>query len=134
MTRTSPRLLPIAVAAIAVLGLSACSSASVGSAAGGGAAASAAAADYSSIVPTGDVLAASKELVAASIGATEGFTPPSTGPTAQKAGAKIAFVGSDLTNGGVNAVSSGVMEAAGVIGWTVDSTTARRQRRGAPTR
>lgn len=77
-------------------------------------------ADFSSIIPDGDIVQFSKDLVDASLNATEGFTPSSTGPTAQQAGAKIAFVGSDLTNGGVNAVSQGVQEAAAVIGWTVD--------------
>ena len=77
-------------------------------------------ADFSSIIPDGDIVQFSKDLVDASLNATEGFTPLSTGPTAQKAGAKIAFVGSDLTNGGINAVSQGVAEAAAVIGWTVD--------------
>lgn len=76
--------------------------------------------DFSSIIPDGDIVQFSKDLVEASLNATEGFTPSSSGPVAQQAGAKIAFVGSDLTNGGVNAVSQGVTEAAAVIGWTVD--------------
>ena len=76
--------------------------------------------DFSSIIPKTDIVAFSKTLVNASLNATKGFTPESTGPKAQKAGAHVAFVGSDLTNGGVNTVLSGVQEAAKKIGWTVD--------------
>lgn len=67
-----------------------------------------------------DVVANAKALVEASVKATEGFTPPTGGPTAQAPGAKIVYVASDLTNGGINAVAQGVQEAAEVIGWTVD--------------
>ncbi|SDH83211.1 substrate-binding domain-containing protein [Agrococcus jejuensis] len=76
--------------------------------------------DFASIIPDGDIVAASQEIVDASLDATEGFTPPSEGPQAQQSGATIAFVGSDLTNGGINAVAEGVEEAAEAIGWTVN--------------
>lgn len=105
------------------LGLTACSSASVGAGSGAatGSSAPAAGADFSSILPTGDALEFSKKLVETSLSASDGFTPPSTGPTAQKPGAHIAYVGSDLTNGGINTVGEGVQEAAAAIGWTIDS-------------
>ncbi|PPI56833.1 substrate-binding domain-containing protein [Rathayibacter toxicus] len=113
--RHRSRLLPIAaLSVLGILGLSACSSGSVGGAT------TRFSADYSSIIPQGDLVQASKDLVAKSLAATQGFSPDGTGPTAQKSGARIAFVGSDLTNGGVNAVASGVREAAPVIGWTID--------------
>jgi ribose transport system substrate-binding protein len=113
--------LPLALA----LGLSACSSQSVGSGGSGGDATgtpSASATDdqFASILPTGDAVQFSKDLVDASLNATEGFTPPSTGPTAQQPGAHIAYVGSDLTNGGIITVGDGVEEAAEAIGWIVD--------------
>ncbi|WP_194164867.1 substrate-binding domain-containing protein [Pseudactinotalea sp. HY160] len=63
----------------------------------------------------------SKTLVESNLDSTEGFTPPSDGPTAQAPGTHIAYVGSDLTNGGINTVYSGVQEAAEAIGWVVDS-------------
>jgi len=109
----------VALPTALVIGLSGCASESVS---GGNSAPPAAAAseDFSSIIPEGDIVQFSKDLVEKSLNATEGFTPSATGPTAQQPGAKIAFVGSDLTNGGVNSVSSGVAEAAKAIGWTVD--------------
>lgn len=76
--------------------------------------------DFSSIIPRGDIVAASKKMVATSLSAARGFTPPSTGPKAQQPGAKIAFVAGDLSNGGHNATSKAVQEAARVIGWTVN--------------
>jgi ribose transport system substrate-binding protein len=108
----------IAIPTALIIGLAGCASGTVS----GGATATPTKAgeDFSSIIPSGDIVQFSKDLVSASLNATKGFTPPSTGPAAQKPGAKIAFVGSDLTNGGVNAVSQGVQEAAKVIGWTVD--------------
>jgi len=75
---------------------------------------------YASIIPKGDIVAASKKLVADSLSASTGFTPKNTGPKAQQGGATVAFVGSDLTNGGVNTVSQGVKEAAKVMGWSVN--------------
>lgn len=102
-----------------LVALTACSSGSV-SGAKPGATTSAAAADYSSIIPKGDIVAASKELVSNSLNASKGFTPNTDGPKAQKPGATIAYVGSDLTNGGVNAVATGLKEAGDVMGWTVN--------------
>lgn len=109
----------VAVATTALaLTLSACSSGSVSDS--GDTPAPPTSSDFASIIPEGDIVAASKEIVENSLNASEGFTPPSTGPTAQQEGARVAFVGSDLTNGGVNTVSQGVVEAAETIGWTVD--------------
>jgi ribose transport system substrate-binding protein len=109
----------VALPTALVIGLSGCASESVSS--GSTTAPTAdSAEDFSSIIPDGDIVQFSKDLVDSSLNATEGFTPLSTGPAAQQPGAKVAFVGSDLTNGGVNAVSSGVTEAAAAIGWTVD--------------
>jgi ribose transport system substrate-binding protein len=65
------------------------------------------------------VVAAARNLVAASLSATSGFTPPRTGPPAQAPGATIAYVAADLTNGGIDAVATGVKEAAARIGWKV---------------
>lgn len=110
--------LPTALA----IGLSGCASGSVSGGDSGATAPPATSSDgrFASIIPDGDIVQFSKDLVSASLNATEGFTPLSTGPVAQKPGATIAFVGSDLTNGGINAVSQGVEEAAAVIGWTVN--------------
>ncbi len=126
-------------AALATLALAACGSgASVaeqsgsgtaptptgGASTGASAAASptptASAQDFSSIIPKGDIVAASKAMVATSLSAAKGFTPPATGPKAQQPGSKIAFVAGDLSNGGHNATSKAVQEAAKVIGWTVN--------------
>ncbi len=109
----------VALPTALVIGLSGCASESVS----GGDSTSPAtdsADEFASIIPDGDIVQFSKDLVEASLNATEGFTPSDTGPEAQQAGAKIAFVGSDLTNGGVNAVAQGVQEAVDVIGWTLD--------------
>ena len=106
--------IPVAAAMI----LTGCSSGSVGG--GTTSSPSASANDYSSIIPSGDIVAASKKLVTESLSASTGFTPKSTGPKAQKPGATIAYVSSDLTNGGVNTVAEGVKEAAAVIGWKVN--------------
>jgi ribose transport system substrate-binding protein len=65
------------------------------------------------------VVTAARALVAASVSASVGFTPPETGPKAGARGATIAYVAADLTNGGVNAVATGVKEAAAKIGWRV---------------
>jgi len=122
MTHSSTHRRWLAIAAIPIalgLALSACASGSV-SGGTGSPKPSASGEDFSSIIPKGDIVAFSKSLVDASLNATKGFTPESTGPTAQKAGAHIAYVGSDLTNGGINTVLTGVQEAAKVIGWTVD--------------
>ncbi len=105
------------------LAMAGCSSQSVSSAAPSADTSASSAASsggpFDSIIPTGDVVQASKDLVAKSLAGSEGFTPPSTGPTAQQPGAKIAFVAGDLSNGGHNATSKAVTEAAKVIGWTV---------------
>lgn len=136
MTIASKRRVLLAALALPValtLGLTACSSGSVGGAAGGGGDSSASAApeeDFSSILPTGDAVEFSKELVEKSLTASEGFTPPGTGPTAQKPGARIAYVGSDLTNGGINTVGEGVTEAAAAIGWSVDSYDGKASAQG----
>lgn len=121
MKRTNLRRGALAFAAIPValaVVLTGCASGSVG----GGASpkASASSNPYASIIPSGDIVAASKKLVDDSLNATTGFTPKDSGPKAQSPGATIAFVGSDLTNGGVNTVSQGVEEAAKVIGWKVN--------------
>lgn len=118
---TIGRIAVASVAVAAVIGLSACSSGSVSGAKPGATATTAAASsDFSSIIPKGDIVAFSKSLVANSLNASKGFTPSGDGPKAQKPGAKIAYVGSDLTNGGVNAVATGLKEAAAVMGWTVN--------------
>ncbi len=108
------------LAIVTMVGMSACSSESVSGDAPASSESASPSNDYASIIPDGDIVAFSKELVANSLNASEGFTPPSDGPEAQKPGAKIAYVGSDLTNGGVNAVAVGLQEAAAVMGWTVD--------------
>jgi len=64
-------------------------------------------------------VAAARTLVEASLTASSGFTPSATGPKAQAPGAIIAYVAADLTNGGINAVATGVKEAAAKIGWKV---------------
>lgn len=74
---------------------------------------------FSSIIPPGDIVEFSKDLVTKSLAASEGFTPPSTGPKAQKPNATIAYVAGDLSNGGHNAMSKSVEEAGAAIGWTV---------------
>lgn len=122
------RLLTALAGATLALSMAACSSASVGSAsqsaapagsAGASGSASASGGQFASIIPSGDIVAASKDLVAKSLAGSEGFTPPSTGPKAQQPGAKIAFVAGDLSNGGHNATAKAVTEAATVIGWKV---------------
>lgn len=118
MIRRHRMLAALALPLAAGVLLSGCSSESVG---GDDAPdASEESSDFASIIPEGDIVAASQEIVDASLAATEGFTPSSEGPAAQQPGATIAFVGGDLTNGGINAVAQGVEEAAGVIGWTVN--------------
>ena len=119
-----PRRTAITLAGLSLAGVAAgCSSQSVGSASGSaapaGGASSAAAGKFDSIMPTGDTTAFSKSLVTKSLAGNEGFVPPSTGPKAQKSGAKIAYVAGDLSNGGHNAIGKAVTEAAKVIGWTV---------------
>lgn len=121
-------LAAVAAPLVLAIGLAGCSSNSVG----GGTSTPAASdsAKFASILPKGDPVQFSKNLVAASINATQGFTPPSTGPTAQKPGAHIAYVGSDLTNGGINTVAKGVQEAAKAIGWIVDEYDGKASAQG----
>jgi ribose transport system substrate-binding protein len=128
MSRARLRSLAVVAAVGTTLtALAACGSASVG----GGTASSAAAPAASSAAPAPSAAASSaaaaadplvaeaKKFVEESLAAKAGFTPPATGPKAQKAGSTIVFVAADLTNGGINAVSKGVQEAAAKIGWKV---------------
>src|SRR5580765_755029 len=113
-----------AVLLAASTALAGCASPPVGSGKGGngqsGGPAKNDPARFAAIIPQGDIVAASKKLVHSSLTATEGFTPPTSGPKGQQRGATIAYVGSDLTNCGINAVAKGVKEAAAVLGWTVN--------------
>ncbi len=119
-------LLAAGLAVPATLALASCASGSVAdqagasSSSGGEGTAPGTTEGFDAILPEGDPVAFSKDLVATSLEAREGFVPPSSGPSAQQAGATIAFVGSDLSNGGVNATAAAVREAAAVIGWGVD--------------
>lgn len=117
--RTKRRLILAAIAlpVALTLGLTGCNSPKVG--AGGGKTEQES--DFSAILPTGDAVDYSKKLVDRSLNSTEGFTPPTTGPEAQAPGAHVAYVGSDLTNGGINTVQKGVLEAAQTIGWAIDA-------------
>lgn len=54
--------------------------------------------------------------VARELRSTAGYAGPRDGPRARRLGT-IAFVASDLTNGGVAGVAQGVRQAAGRIGW-----------------
>lgn len=65
------------------------------------------------------VVAAAKKYVANSLSAKAGFTPPALGAKAQKPGAVIGYVASDLSNGGITAVQAGVEQAAKVLGWKI---------------
>ena len=130
MTSTPSRrtLLAAGLALPAAWSLASCSSGSVAEQSGSSPSASgsasssgaAGAGQFDAILPTGDPVAFSKELVATSLAAKEGFVPPSTGPAAQQPGATIAYVAGDLSNGGHNAIGKAVQEAAAVIGWTVN--------------
>jgi ribose transport system substrate-binding protein len=88
------------------------------SACGGGTASPAASAAASSGA-SNDIVAQAKQFVADQLSAKAGWDGPASGPKAQAAGKTIVFVGADLTNGGIAALSDGVKEAAGVIGWEV---------------
>ncbi|MDO4718341.1 MAG: substrate-binding domain-containing protein [Propionibacteriaceae bacterium] len=98
------------------LALAACSSGSVGGSASTGSQASASAA--ASVAPDPEIVTKSQAIVDAALGKGAGFVPPEGGPKAQKEGAVIAYVGADLTNGGINAVGEGVKEAAQAMGWS----------------
>ena len=109
-------VIPVSVA----IALTGCSSSSVGGGSASTPAPTSSAGAFASIIPKGDIVAYSKTLVANDLAATTGFTPKSTGPTAQDPGATIAYVAADGTNGGITTVESGVKEAAAKIGWKVD--------------
>jgi len=114
----------VVVAGLAVLTLGACSSQSVANAPASGDSAPAApatAADYASIIPEGDIVAGSKQIVQTSLLGKEGFTPPAGSVTAQKPGARIAYVAADLTDGGPNGIGVGLKQAADVLGWKIAS-------------
>ena len=66
-----------------------------------------------------DVITTAQAFVKGMLAAKTGFTPPAKGAKAQKKGATIAFVASDLSNGGITGVLAGVKEAAKHLGWTV---------------
>lgn len=68
---------------------------------------------------TNSVVAAAKKYVSNSLSAKAGFTPLKQGAKAQKPGAVIGYVASDLSNGGITGVQAGVEEAAKVMGWKV---------------
>lgn len=112
------RLGKLAVAMSAVLVVTGCASPTVAEREGR---VVTAAAGTGPLIPPGiqDVLADARSRVGESLGATTGFVPPSRGPAAQRAGATIAYVAADLTNGGVNTVSRAVAEAGAAIGWHV---------------
>jgi ribose transport system substrate-binding protein len=65
------------------------------------------------------IVAEAKAFVDGQLKGAGGFGGPSAGPKAAGPG-KIVYVASDLTNGGVTGVATGVKEAAKTIGWTVD--------------
>jgi ribose transport system substrate-binding protein len=108
--------------AAVLLAASGCSSKTAAEVSGATAPAAPASSAAEPLVPPGvtDVLADAKKRVADSLSASNGFTPPSTGPAAQKKGGTIAYVAADLTNGGVNTVGKAVTEAGAAIGWKVD--------------
>jgi ribose transport system substrate-binding protein len=112
----------LAAVAVAVLAVAGCSSKTAAEQAGTVPAAAGSSAAAPSLVPPGvtDVLADAKKRVADSLSGGAGFTPPATGPAAQKKGGTIAYVAADLTNGGVNTVGKAVTEAGAAIGWKVD--------------
>jgi len=111
----------VAGAAAAMLLAAGCSSQTAAEQSGASAPAATASA-ATALVPEGvtDVLADAKKRVADSLSGNTGFTPPSTGPAAQKKGSTIAYVAADLTNGGVNTVGKAVTEAGAAIGWKVN--------------
>ncbi len=119
-------LLAAGLALPAAWSLASCSSGSVaqesGASPSGGASASSSsgAGQFDEILPTGDPVAFSKDLVQKSLDAKEGFVPPSSGPKAQQSGATIAYVAGDLSNGGHNSIGKAVQEAAAAIGWEVN--------------
>lgn len=113
----------ITVVTMTAMTVSGCNSARVGDVARSNA--PSAAHDYSSIIPTGDIVAGSKSIVEESLSAKTGFTPPPGGARAQQLGAHLAYVAADLTDGGPNGIRVGIEEAAKVIGWTADTYDGR---------
>jgi ribose transport system substrate-binding protein len=107
------RRVALLVAAAGLL-ISACSSATV---------ASNSPAPAGSLTPPGltsdTVLTDALKRVTASLEGKAGFTPPGQGPTAQQRGGTIAYIASDMTNGGITTVAKAVQEAAAAIGWRV---------------
>jgi ribose transport system substrate-binding protein len=73
----------------------------------------------SSANAAGDVISTAQKFVKDMLAAKTGFTPPAQGAKAQKKGAVIGFVISDLSNGGMTGVLTGVKEAAKHLGWKV---------------
>lgn len=129
-SRTSRRLLAVSVTACAALALAACSSGSVGGASDSSAPsasaksnsasdASASGGKYASIIPKGDIVQASKDIIQQDQAGKKGFTPPDQGAKAQDPGATIAYVAADLSDGGITGALVGVKQAAKVIGWKV---------------
>ena len=110
----------VALAAAAGLILAACGSDSNESS--GDTATTTAAATNDTTAPaaaSSGIVAEAKAFVDAQLSGGGGFEGPSSGP--KSVGAKtIVYVASDLTNGGITAVSDGVKEAAAAIGWKVD--------------
>jgi ribose transport system substrate-binding protein len=68
---------------------------------------------------SGDIVAQAKTIVANELSAASGWGGPTSGSKAQTVSGPIVFVGADMTNGGISALSDGVKEAATAIGWTV---------------
>src|SRR4051794_11584578 len=66
-----------------------------------------------------DYLAAAKRVVDAAAQPAAPWQGPRSGPRAQS-GKRIAIVAEDLRNGGIVGVVDGVLEAANVIGWSVN--------------
>ncbi|MCL2463472.1 MAG: substrate-binding domain-containing protein [Micrococcales bacterium] len=128
-TRRRARNATVATVVVAFAALAACSSGSVGDKTPAtttptddavGSPTTPSGEDFSSIIPSGDIVAASKKTVSDSLGGTVGFTPSSSGPKAQQPGAHIAYVAADMTNGGINTVATHLQQAATIIDWTID--------------
>jgi ribose transport system substrate-binding protein len=111
-----------ATAAAIMLAFAGCASETAAEQSGNSSTSSSPSAAAQALVPEGitDVLADAKKRVADSLSGSTGFTPPDTGPAAQKKGSTIAYVAADLTNGGVNTVAKAVTEAGAAIGWKVN--------------
>ena len=105
----SQRRRPKVFAALGTAGLllTACGSSAKPAATAGGAA------------TNGNIVAEAKSFVDGQLKGAGGFGGPTAGPK-KAAGKKIAYVASDLTNGGVTGVATGVKQAVEAIGWKVD--------------